>query len=82
MYSFYHDYHVVVIFSYHVVSSQVRHVIKLTPKIMYEISAHFMTHLRIATLSQSTHTATAAMSAAPEGSKKTKSRLLLIIQQF
>ena len=49
---------------------------------MHQISAHFMTYLRIATSSQSTQTATAAMSAAPEGRKKTKSRLLLIIQQF
>ena len=42
---------------------------------MYEISAHFIIYLRIATLPQPTQTATAAMPTAPTG-KKTKSSLI------
>ena len=47
---------------------------------MYEISAHFINYLRIATLPQSTQPASAAISTAPTG-KKTKSGILLITQQ-
>ena len=48
---------------------------------MYEFSAHFINYPGIATSSQSTQTANAAMSTAPKGKKKSKSSLVLIIQQ-
>ena len=43
---------------------------KLIRKIMYKISTHFINYLRVATLPQSTKTATAAMTAAPTGKNK------------
>ena len=45
--------------------------LKLTPKILYVFSAHFINYLRIATLPSSTQTANTAMSTAP-ASKKIK----------
>ena len=71
LYSFYPDYHVVVTIpaDFDLWSFQVRNIIKLIPKITYEISAHFIYYLRVATSPQSTQTATAAISTASTGKK-------------
>ena len=71
MYSFYHDYRVVIIFpaAFVLGSFKVRPLTKLIPKIMYEISTHFFDYIPIATSPQTTQKACAAISIAPTGKK-------------